>query len=357
MLTKVLTTALIVTGAFAQSNLKSGIKASLDISVLEQAKDVYFDNIVTLINNLKIPDFEDNDGNYMRGNSFVLEQRTENVIIYPNTANNALVMRCEKLSGVFYNDAFRYKVWPFVAKGHSDVIINTILVQFGIAFGTTDIGDRRLPYITGVDIDVDINRFDLNIQIYGNIWSDFASLFEVFFVGTIADLIDDAMTYGLSTGIPTVSNHFIQLSDGYFHIPPYADWTLDWETQYKANVTNTYFQVGVKGLFFDKDQGEIEPVGVTIPDLPDHSTTRNQKFQATVSAFTIDTFFQSWVEVGTLAAWFNASLVPPSAAVQLTTSSLDELLPGIVDVYGPNLPVNIHFEITEAGNIGIYEEN
>jgi hypothetical protein len=209
-------------------------------------------------------------------------------------------MRCEKLSGVFYNDAFRYKVWPFTAKGHLDVKINTILVQFGIGFATTDLGARRLPFINSADVDVDINRFDINIQIWGNIWSDFASIFEVFFVGTVADLIDDAMTYGLQSGIPTVGNALIQKSNGYFPIPVYPEWSLDWETQYKANVTNTYFQVGVKGFFFDKSENETaqEPEGVIIPALPDHNTTRAEKFQATVSAYSIDSFFQSWLSVG-----------------------------------------------------------
>lgn len=281
MLANILTTALVASTAMAQTDMTPGIKASLDIAVLEQAKDVYFDNIVNLINNLTIPDFEDSDGNYMRGNSFVLDQRTDNVYIYPDTANNALVMRCEKLSGVFYNDAFRYRVWPFTAKGHSDVIINTILVQFGLAFGTTDLeNNRRVPYITGVDIDVDINRFDINIQIYGNIWSDFASLFEVFFVGTVADLIDQAMTYGLQTGIPAVSNHYISASDGYLPIPVpgTVNWTLDWETENRAEVTNKYFGVGVRGLFFDKEIGEVLPEGVTIPELPQHNETKTQQF-------------------------------------------------------------------------------
>jgi len=100
----------------------------------------------------------------MRGNSFVLDERSDNVLIYTDVPNNALVMRCNKLSGVFYNDAFRYKEWPFVATGHCDVIINEILVQFGLSFGTTDTADgRRIPYITGVDIDTSINRFDINI--------------------------------------------------------------------------------------------------------------------------------------------------------------------------------------------------
>lgn len=56
-----------------------GIKGSFDIAVLEQAKDVYFDKVVKLINNLTIPDFEDGDGNYLRGNNFVMNERTSDV--------------------------------------------------------------------------------------------------------------------------------------------------------------------------------------------------------------------------------------------------------------------------------------
>jgi len=140
-------------------------------------------------------------------------------------------------------------------------------------------------------------------------------------------------------------------------VPVYPEWTLDWETQYRANVTDTFFQVGVKGLFFDKSIGETEPAGVVIPELPGHNTTRNQKFQAYVSSYSIDSFFQSWVEVGTVAAWFNASYIPANDTVQLTTGALDELLPGIADYYGADLPVNIYFNIVNFGNIGIYEEN
>jgi len=65
--------------------------------------------------------------------------------------------------------------------------------------------------------------------------------------------------FGLQTGIPAVTNHFITVSNGYLPIPVYADWSLDWETENKATVTNTYFAVAVKGLLFDKLQGEQEP--------------------------------------------------------------------------------------------------
>lgn len=74
--------ALLAANTLAQSNLTPGIKASMDISILEQAKDTYFDNIVQIINNVKIPDIEDDKGNYLRGNSFVMNERTDDVLIY-----------------------------------------------------------------------------------------------------------------------------------------------------------------------------------------------------------------------------------------------------------------------------------
>lgn len=73
-------------------------------------------------------------------------------------------MRCDQLSGVFYNNEFRYKSWPFTAKGHSDVIIKTVEVGFGLQFQTQTLPDGRVvPKINGVDITTDIDRFDVNI--------------------------------------------------------------------------------------------------------------------------------------------------------------------------------------------------
>lgn len=340
-------------GTATAQNMTAGIHAALDILILEQAKNTYFDNIVTVINNLSIPDVEDDKGNYMRGNSFVMDERADNVLIYTDVPNNALVMRCNKLSGVFYNDSFRYKEWPFVATGHCDVIINEILVQFGLGFGTTDTAEgRRLPYITGVDIDTSINRFDINIQIWGNIWSDLASLFEFIFVGTVADLIESAIVFGLQTGIPAVTNYEITRSNGYLPMPVYADWSLDWETQNKATVTDTYFGVGVKGLMFDKLTGETEPTQI-IPEMPTYDTSKNQQFQAYVSSYSIDSFFSSLVEVGTIAAWFNSTMIPAGSPTQLDTSSVNNIMPGIEAYYGPNLPMDIYFDVIGAGNIGI----
>jgi len=106
----------------------AGVKSSLDIEVMEQAKDVYFDTVVKLINSIPLPDFDDGNGNYMRGNSFVLNERSDKVEIFTDVGKNAMVMKCAKLSGVFRSEEFRYRELLIVAKGHIEVDLNTILV-------------------------------------------------------------------------------------------------------------------------------------------------------------------------------------------------------------------------------------
>lgn len=58
----------------------AGVKNSLDISVIEQAKDVYFNEIVKLVNNLTIPDIHlEGDKGYMLDNKFVLMSTPDDV--------------------------------------------------------------------------------------------------------------------------------------------------------------------------------------------------------------------------------------------------------------------------------------
>ena len=54
--------------ALDEPAFKAGSKASMDIDVLEQAKDIWFDEIIGVLNGLQIPDLEDADGNYIKEN-------------------------------------------------------------------------------------------------------------------------------------------------------------------------------------------------------------------------------------------------------------------------------------------------
>jgi len=165
-------------------------------------------------------------------------------------------MKCDKLSGVFRNSDFRYKETIFIATGHLEVEIDTIMIQFGLSLDTMTLVDGRLvPSITTVDVDTDIDRWDIDIKIHGNIWSDFASAFEVFFVGSVVDAINDGIKSGLEVGIPTFANEFFTKTDGKTNLG-FPNWVVDWETANKGLFTDTYLGLGVKGMFYDDLIGE-----------------------------------------------------------------------------------------------------
>jgi hypothetical protein len=133
----ILTQLVALASVNAQDVLRAGLKNSLDIAILEQAKDAYFDMILSLINNIELPDIEDSHGNFLRQNSFEITGRTDKVNFYADVAKNAIVFDCKKINAVARSGDFRYKAEPLlVAKGHAEVDMNTIEIQVGISFTT-----------------------------------------------------------------------------------------------------------------------------------------------------------------------------------------------------------------------------
>lgn len=100
---------------------------------------------------------------------------------------------------------------------------------------------------------------------------------------------------------------------------------------------------------FDKAIGEEEP-SIAIPDMPYYDSTRSEKYQAFVSAYSIDGFFNSLIEVAGIHGWFNSTMVPSFVPFNLTTDSVEILLPGITKTYGSGMPVDVRFNVTKLGN-------
>jgi len=291
----------------------------------------------------------------MIGNKFVLLESPDDVQFITDVTDNAIVFEVTDFRGTFYCDHFRYKETIFVAKGDIEVDLKKIKITAGVGFGKTTLPDGRdVPLISAVKVDVDIDRRDIDIHLHGNIWTDFASLFEVFFKGTVIDMIDETATAALNTGIPLVGNTIMTKLDGYFPVPLIPGWIVDWETPEAAIVTDTYFSIGCKGLMFDKQIGEEEP-SVVIPDMPYYNSSLPQQYQAYVSSYSIDGFFSSLIEVVGIHGWVNATEVPAKSPFQLTTDMVNKLLPGIVSHYGSGLPVDVRFNVTSLGNFQVSE--
>jgi len=73
---KLILAGLVSLAGVQSQELKAGLKTSLDISILDQAKDVWFDKLLTVINNIQLPDLDDGHGSYLKGNKLTILERT-----------------------------------------------------------------------------------------------------------------------------------------------------------------------------------------------------------------------------------------------------------------------------------------
>lgn len=152
---------------------------------------MYFDKIMKLIQSVKIPNFDSGD-NHLHDNTFTLNQAASGVVFAVDPAKNAITLTCNNLSAKFHTGSFQSKHWIFIATGHAEVDMSKVTVGVGLKFKTQTLSDGRVvPAVDAVDIVVNIDEDDIDIHISGNIWSDFASLFESLFKGAISDMIKD----------------------------------------------------------------------------------------------------------------------------------------------------------------------
>ena len=181
---------------------------------------------------MQLPDIHlDGDKGYMLDNRFVLLESADDVQFTTDVSDNAVIFEVTNFKGTFFCDHFRYKETIFVAKGSIEVDLKKIQITAGVGFGKQTLADGRMvPLIEAVNVDMDIDRRDIKIHLHGNIWTDFGSLFEVFFKGTVIDMIQDTAEAAMNAGIPLIGNTVMTKLDGYFPVPVVPNWIVDWET-------------------------------------------------------------------------------------------------------------------------------
>lgn len=69
--------------------------------MLNQAKEVFFDEVVKIINNLPIPDLADDSGNYLKDNTFEIVEAQEYASFFTDVDKNAVILANKKISGKF----------------------------------------------------------------------------------------------------------------------------------------------------------------------------------------------------------------------------------------------------------------
>lgn len=340
MLSKVLTVStLVVTAMSQQTSGNVGIAMSMTKDVILQAKDVYAQELIKHLAYIPLPDYDDpHSKDYAHDNYFSMTQDVAGEIAMTwEPIKNGFHLTMNKLNGVVYTGDYLYHIGPGMnAKGHAEVIMKTINLGLGLSFTDQVLPDgRTVPAVTSYDILVDINRDDIDIKIWGNLWADMAAACEIFFKSTVVHAIQDTMTVILTTGVPTAINYGFAYTDGQSNLYMHPTWILDWETPVAAIVTDQALEAGIEGNFWDSVYGEQYPTD-SIPVMPYRIDGKTAGFQMYVSDFTVDSLFNSMLEEETVGGWFLYTEVPPTAGWQMTTGFLNKFLPGLSSTYGPD---------------------
>ena len=120
------------------------------------------------------------------------------------------------------------------------------------------------------------------------------------------------------------------------------DYLFQWSTVRPPFVTEKYVGMGTH-FIFDEDLFAQEQDDLFLPEMPYYLEGRPEHFQNYVSTFEINSFFEDVVQTHTIGGWVHHSELPESDQPQLTTTGLSTLLPGIVERYGPDVPVNVQY--------------
>lgn len=345
-----LSTLLINSVACYYDSTTNGVSGSFEIDVLSQAKDIYFDKILAAINTVQIPDIVIDKNHYMKENSFVLNQAANNVQFTTDIANNAIVLTCNDLTAQFITKDFRYKEFIFIATGLAEVDLNKIEISLGIDFVTQNLTDGRVvPALRSVDVVVDIDRNDLKFHIQGNIWTDMASVFIPFFKGTVIDLITSTVTDALDTTVPAVANTALAATDGMTELVP--NMFVDWETFQAVQVTETALEFGARMLLFDSLFGEVVPSAW--PEMPYKDANQTSGVQVFISDAAVNSALAAVLQYHPVTLWLNATEIPATAPIQLTTGDLNKVFAGLSDYYGPNQPVNVYIDLQNLYNFAV----
>ena len=83
--------------------------------------------------------------------------------------------------------------------------------------------------------------------------------------------------------------------------------------------------LGIKGLFFDQRIGDYERV--RFPAMPYKNATHLDTLQFHISMQSLDSFFESYLDVKDGQGWYNETQLPHPLDFTLTTQDLNIMLP------------------------------
>jgi hypothetical protein len=120
------------------------------------------------------------------------------------------------------------------------------------------------------------------------------------------------------------------------------------------------FAIGINGLFFPNKTGEVAPP-VAAPVMPFKDAAVPAKIQVFVSDYLLASLTSSVFKATNLTESakyvISHTMVPAGHPIELNTTALELLFPGVVAKYGKDRPVDIQLDIKGLRNLNAKENS
>ena len=196
-----------------------GVTASLDINVFDQAKDVYFDLIMNVLENVKLPDFpfqKESVNGHMNDNTFGVLEIPSNVQITNRPDVNGIELSIDDLYATFFCKDFTFNYAFVHAAGNVTVDFQHFTVKAIASFDTQTLQNGKVVPAFKIEvIDVDLPKEFVSIKIQGNVFAQIADVFKPIFESMVRNEIVIDLKKILANKVPPLLNKIISDQNGF----------------------------------------------------------------------------------------------------------------------------------------------
>lgn len=116
-----------------------GIIGELDISVIQKAKQMYFNFILNYLKELEVPDTDFRNGlaiGHINNNTAFVQEAPNNIDLVTNQTINAVRLSAKNLKIGFKSNDFHYKLGLIVAKGSIDALLSNVTLNISVSLSS-----------------------------------------------------------------------------------------------------------------------------------------------------------------------------------------------------------------------------
>lgn len=179
----------------------------------------------------------------------------------------------------------------------------------------------------------------VDISISGSIVADVLNLFVQLLKGILLPFVVNGINKSVPLKIETSINGMIYNSQGLLILEKLGGLGFDFAYTAVPKVSDTQIDFFLNATIFNNSFGIIPPVDGYGDLLIDAGTF--DTVQIDISQYTVESMFLTLQESDKLKIYIDDQMIPATSAFNLTTTSLNDLLPGLVDKYGAGLPMGI----------------